>query len=223
VYLRHGKKLCRGFDIRPGGHRPPRVPRLSLRAAMVTVAHGGQDGQPLRVTGGWFVLAVLRVCSRPGRPSSATKPDGAALAFAGMLRSMAARVKGSCEFHHRDVRLFSDTPAKLASSWNSMAAYRNHPPTRWLAAAIVLIETSRQRPCAGRATCVEDHSTVTQVSGRQRVQGPSSQIMTQCQVTLRNHRTIRTFDSATRTGGLAKRRSCHVRLFVGDVWIASCP
>ena len=66
MYLRHGKKLCGGFDIRPGGHRPPWVPRLSLRAAMVTVAHGGQDGQPLRVTGGWFVLAVLRVCSRPG-------------------------------------------------------------------------------------------------------------------------------------------------------------
>ena len=36
-----------------------------------------------------------------------------------MLRSMAARVKGSCKFHHRDVRLFSDTPARLASSWNS--------------------------------------------------------------------------------------------------------
>src|ERR1700722_6337195 len=26
----------------------------------------GSDGQPLRVTGGWSVLAVLRVCSRPG-------------------------------------------------------------------------------------------------------------------------------------------------------------
>ena len=100
---------------------------VSLAGRCRLLRRCGPTGQPLRVTGGGSSWRCSASALDPGRPSSATKPDGAALAFAGMLRSMAARVKGSCKFHHRDVRLFSDMPAKLASSWNSMAAYRNHP------------------------------------------------------------------------------------------------